>query len=450
MTVPIPRSLGLAGLSFLGLQLSLGPWRSAPSWDEAIYLSQVAPGPALPFAASRSRGIVALVAPLAAPDLPLPVIRAAIAAAAAIALALAFLTWTRIVGGAAVWAAAAFAFGWPVLLSGSAVMPNLWFALIGVALVGATIRAERDGGGWIVAVLGLAAAGALFRPFDAVVLAVPLIAWTAGRRHASAAASVLAGIVLGIAPWLVEMSVRFGGIGAALDEAAREGHVGTTGQAVDLAERLALVDGPLSGPPGSVSLPAVGWSVVVVALVISGVVAARTRRGAVGLAAVGAVALASAYLVVVDAPAARFFLPAFALAVLPVGVALDRASRGVRLVPVVGLVAVAWIVTNGALAWRLADQAVDDRSFLRTAGAIVRELAGTDPCAVIGYSWPQIAYEAGCAGVPDRDAPAAVAEALGDGARVFVARSGGAQSDLLDDPVFVHPRVVVEEVRPEP
>lgn len=449
MNVPIPRGLGLVGLGFLGLQLSLGPWRLAPSWDEAIYLSQVAPGPALPFAASRSRGIVALVAPLAAPDLPLPVIRVAIAAAATIALVLAFLTWSRVVGDAAVWAAAACASGWPVLLSGSAVMPNLWFALICVALVGATIRAERDGGGWIAAVLALAVAAALFRPFDAVVLAVPLLAWSAARRHVGVVASVLAGIVLGIAPWLVEMSVRFGGIGAALDEAAREGHVGTTGQ-VDLAERLALLHGPLSGSSGGVSLPAVGWFVVVVALAASGVVAARKRRGSVGLAAVGAVALASAYLVLVDAPTTRFFLPALALAALPVGVALERASRNARLVPVVGLVAVAWIATNGALAWRLADQAEDDRSFLRTAGAAVRERAGADPCVVRGYSWPQIAYEAGCGGVRHAVAPAAVEQALGDGARVFVARPGSERSDPLGDPVFVHPRVVVEEVRPEP
>src|SRR3954463_3110541 len=79
-----------------------------PSWDESIYLSQVSyAAPALPFAASRSRGIVVLVAPLAWLHSPLWIVRFSLALAAAAALAGTFAIWNAVIGRPAAWVAAA-------------------------------------------------------------------------------------------------------------------------------------------------------------------------------------------------------------------------------------------------------------------------------------------------------------------------------------------------------
>ena len=59
------RLLLVVGASYLVAQLLLFSPSRAPSWDEAIYLSQVTPGVhAIAFAPSRARGISLLVAPI--------------------------------------------------------------------------------------------------------------------------------------------------------------------------------------------------------------------------------------------------------------------------------------------------------------------------------------------------------------------------------------------------
>src|SRR6185503_9745767 len=68
----------IAGAS-AAVQAVVGSLHRAPSWDEAIYLSQVTRGAvALPFVASRARGITVLVAPLASLGAPLWLVRLAL------------------------------------------------------------------------------------------------------------------------------------------------------------------------------------------------------------------------------------------------------------------------------------------------------------------------------------------------------------------------------------
>ncbi|MBI3648177.1 MAG: hypothetical protein HY240_05460 [Actinobacteria bacterium] len=86
-------ALVLVGVGWLAAQLLVCSPHRPPSWDEAIYLSQVRP-PALPFAASRSRGIVALAAPVVAAGGSIFQVRVWLAVASALALVAAFWPWT--------------------------------------------------------------------------------------------------------------------------------------------------------------------------------------------------------------------------------------------------------------------------------------------------------------------------------------------------------------------
>ncbi|MGZ8625616.1 MAG: hypothetical protein ACXWXK_02925, partial [Actinomycetota bacterium] len=138
MPLRTARRLAVAvGGLYLLAEIALLSIGRAVSWDEAIYLSQVDPDvAAMPFVASRARGITLLALPVVQLGGSLELVRLFLALASAGALIAAYLGWTRIVGiGAAV---AAFAFGstWVALLYGSELMPNLWSALLAVAAVG--------------------------------------------------------------------------------------------------------------------------------------------------------------------------------------------------------------------------------------------------------------------------------------------------------------------------
>ena len=119
-----------------------------PSWDEAIYLSQVAPGAeALPFVPSRARGITFLAIPVLQLGGSLAQLRLFLAVASAAALTAAFRMWAPVIGFGAVAAALLFAAAWPALFYGSELMPNLWVALVCVAATAVLARrlASRRG-----------------------------------------------------------------------------------------------------------------------------------------------------------------------------------------------------------------------------------------------------------------------------------------------------------------
>ena len=100
------RLLLVVGLMFLGAQLLAFSLDRPPSWDEAIYLSQVAPGAeALPFVPSRARGITFLAAPVLQLGGSLVHVRLFLAVASAVALTAAFRSWAKVTGLGAVAAA---------------------------------------------------------------------------------------------------------------------------------------------------------------------------------------------------------------------------------------------------------------------------------------------------------------------------------------------------------
>src|SRR5712691_2449186 len=134
---PSARWLITIGAGFFAAQLILFSVHRAPSWDEAVYLSQVTPGAhAVFFAPSRARGITLLVAPVVGLGGSIAAVRVFLAAASSVALAASFLPWISVLGPAAALAAFLFGLCWLGLFYGSEVMPNLWAALAGVAAVG--------------------------------------------------------------------------------------------------------------------------------------------------------------------------------------------------------------------------------------------------------------------------------------------------------------------------
>jgi hypothetical protein len=398
-------------------------WSQGPSWDEAIYLSQVGPGPALPFAPTRARGIELLAAPVAWLTREPVAIRAWMFGLALVGISLAFRAWRGVLERRAlIGAQVALCSSWVAAHYATRVMPNLFAGLAILAGVAFAERAARDGGRRDPVWLGSAfAVAALVRPADAAVAAAAIAAWAMIRRAgrwAAIAAAVAVGAAVGSLPWLAEMSVRFGGPGGALEAALPLSHVGTTGVGEGIVRYLSVADGPTTGPVSPAPVPVVGATMVAAwsALALVGVL----RRGPVGtpvrLAASGGAALIAFYVAGVGGVAPRFLLPGLALLSVPAGAGLavlwTRAGRGLRLglVAAVGLAAIwnAQIFHDREVAAARVADANDELAALATPGRA---------CVIVAeIRYPQLGYLTGCRARPlDETSGELLARSLGDG-----------------------------------
>ena len=405
------RLLLLVGAAYLVAQLLLFSPKRAPSWDEAIYLSQVTPGVhPIAFAPSRARGITFLVTPVAVAGGSVATVRLFLAVASSVALAASFLVWVPALGLAAPGAAFLFGFTWLGLFYGSEVMPNLWAAILAVAATGALVRRLEGSACWgavgASALLGLMA---LVRPADALVLGVALALYILLFRRSSIGVLVplSAGLAIGWAPWLIEMSVRFGGPVRAMREAAALGHLTTLGIGDRVLQNLALTNGPTIGPESSPHVPLAGalWWGMTVGLAVVAVVRTRGTRmsGPVLCAVLAGSALAAEYLVLVSGLAPRFLLPAYALLSLPAAVGLVSLMTGGTARRIAGAAAVA--VLAGLTAWQvgtarsIGTNAAAARGSVAAVGDEVYRLAAGRPCVVASAAgFPQVAFSSGCAG----------------------------------------------------
>jgi hypothetical protein len=405
-----PRLLVVVGVAYLIAQLLLFSSNRAPSWDEAIYLSQVTPGvDAIAFAASRARGISLLVSPVTMAGGSIRVVRVFLAALSSVALVGSFLLWLPALGLGAAVAAFLFASTWVGLFYGSEVMPNLWAAVLAVAAAGAFVRLVEDGARWAtIAAAVLVGLMSLVRPIDALVLSGALTLYVLLFRRSSKRALVWlgAGLAIGCGAWLIEMSVRFGGPARAIREAAALGHLTPFGLGERVFQNIALTNGPTIGPEAHPDVPLVGllWWGTTVAL--AGVAVVRTRsgrRGAVLCAVFAGSALAGEYLVLVSGLAPRFLLPAYALLSLPAATGLLCLLAGGVPRRVGGAAAVA--VLAGLTVWQVATartigtNAAVAREKVADVGDEVRRLAAGRPCGVASAAaFPQLALASRCAG----------------------------------------------------
>ena len=416
----VRRLVVLVGMGYLIVQLFAFSFDRPPSWDEAIYLSQVNPGAEpLPFVPSRARGITFLAIPVLQAGGSLLQLRFFLAVASAVALIASFRAWAPVVGLGAVAAALLFAGAWPTLFYGSELMPNLWVALIAVAVTAVLARRLARGEGHYDELIagGLVALAALIRPLDAIVLTSALLLVPIAVRRATASWTVhlLLGLAAGWAPWLVEMTARFGSPGEAFAAAARLGHTGRWSLFENARQYLALSDGPSIGPVGAPEIPVSGllWFVGLAILVVLGV-RASSRKGllpSIVVPMAAGIVLAAEYVVLTDAQAPRFLLPGLALLSVPAGSGLvsiattirdrDRADP-IRIAAAgASLLVIVWAVVQIGIGAKVEAGVIGQRATAEQAGLEVRRLAVGEPCHLYSEaSFPIVGLSAGCRAAP--------------------------------------------------
>ena len=422
------------GGAFFVVQLILMPLRRPVGWDEAVYVSQVTPGmDALFVEAWHSRGITLLIAPVTSLGGSLADLRLFLMVVSAASVTLAFRIWIPVIGLAAPIAAFLFSFTWLSVFNGSSVMPNFWAAVLGVGLAACVVR-RLQGGGLVFAVLASAmlAAMALVRPTEATVVAgaVGLFVLVARRTSWRLVLGLGGGLLLGWLPWIVEMSIRFGGVPEAIRAANSQGHLTVVPVTDHVLAYLGFAYGRAKLPP--VGLPWAGllwWGL----LVVLAAIAFRRRvdpavRKAALLGVVTTLALAFEYFVLVSFIASRFLLPAYAFAAIPAAIGLRSLLRERLPVRVVGAVAlvvlIPWAVWQGQVAGRVeARESRGGRRF-EAAGQLLRDLANGTPCSFVSPgAYPQIHFVSGCTGgalsFPPRPTRAQW-DAVGKGHEVFM------------------------------
>ena len=423
--------LVLACATFFALQWTLFPHDRPPGWDESVYLSQVTPGAEVAFFAGwRARGITLLVAPAIWVGASIGELRIFLMVVSAVGVGLALAVWKPIIGMAASVALFLFSCTWIALLNASQVMPNFWTAVLGLAAAGYTVRWNEGGRGRHAALAGAALAlTALVRPTEATVIFAILAALVVlGRRSWTALGALSAGLVVGWLPWVVEMSVRFGGPLEALRGAA-SGHVAPAAVTQNLRRYLAYTDGELIS--AVVPLPGIVWWVALAVLAVVGIVRAATRpeRVAASVGAAAALAVTIEYVVFVPVLAPRFLLPAYAFAAIPASIGVVSLFRGRMILRSAGVVvllaAIPWAVWQAGVAQRVEAEATRVGRLFWQAGQQIGRMAAGDTCSFMSPAGhPQIQLASGCAGreLPRTEGPTQQElEQLGrDGGFVFV------------------------------
>ena len=384
-------------------------------FDESVYVSQVSgQAPAAFFSAPRARGISLLVAPVTLWTSQVWVMRVYLAVLSSAALLAVFWLWRPLRGDRLLAVAAAlFASLWITLFYGPAAMPNLWVALCGLAAVGCFLRAAGNPADRLAhGVLGASiVVASLMRPSDAVWLSIPMVGALLLRRawrRASLAGVVFGGLAVGLAPWVVESYLRYGGLVARLH---RSGKVeGGFGLHFPFVDQLKAQSGRLLCRPctGGWSHPVTATWLLVLPLLVAAcaVVAMRTRRGATAWLPLACAATAAIpYLALVNYAAPRFLLPTYALLAIPIAdllAAMIRTASPARRPAIIILVAVCLaghLTIQYAVAWHtIRKTATGSQDRTRVAHALHR-LGVRAPCLVTGDQDIPIGFAAGCQAV---------------------------------------------------
>ncbi|MBL1096778.1 pyridoxamine 5'-phosphate oxidase family protein [Streptomyces coffeae] len=487
---PVPW-LGLVALGYAVAQLAvvIPHTGHALGWDESVYVSQVDPrNPPAFFSAPRSRGISLLVSPIVAATSSIPVLRALLTVLSALALYASFRVWTRLLPRTTVALAALLFSGlWITMISGPAVMPNLWVALGAVAAVGWFLRvpADRNARWWLAAVL---AGATLVRTPDGGWLGLPLLVWAiAVRAWRPALPAVAGGLLLGAAQWIGEAYERFGGIAQRLAESSDvEGGMGLH---FAVGAALRSLNGPQLCRPCEMPLrhpELTVWWLALPLLTTAAVIAAlrehqrqRTRvRVGLGrpdprrvpglpttlLPVICAGALAVPYLLLIDYSAPRFLMPSYALLALPIAGLVFRVVRIAKsprhMAIALGVVITLQLVSQCLVLSHAAGQSDTVTGRYRTAADALARLGLRPPCLLIGDRALPVAYHAGCSSAQTRgnnkstSTPALLRRAAHEPTALLTKRKGGRPPSYARDWVaFPLPgtewnvRVPVEQAR---
>lgn len=395
-------------------QLLLFTLQRPLSWDEVVYLAQTAPGePAMDWGPQRARGIAVLAAPVGLLHASAETVRLYFVVVSAVGLFLAFRPWLRVLGQVAAVGAAVFGFSWVGLYFGMDVFPNLPAALATVGTAGAVASfVWRDHRRSLLGIAAGIALVAFFRPPDSVwvsaplMLGVMLMAW---RRAASVAVAFFVGGVVGWAPWLIEMSVRYGSPLRALAAAQTESASGLPRN--DLHQYLNLIEGPvrLIVTDPTLTYRALAALLFVTVLMIVGLLQ-RTTRPVAALCLLGGVGGVAPYLILRAGVNLRYLLPGWVLICIPVALGaaalwhLVTSRRSLLLrgagTGLVAAVAVLWVLSNSVVAARNAEVTILNERGNYLVAQELADLAGDRPCAfVTEFGFPQMTWATDCIGL---------------------------------------------------
>jgi hypothetical protein len=426
--------IGLAWLAGVALAFTLAvlvstPLRMSLAWDETVYASQISNHLPMLWSAERARGLPLLVAPVTLLTGSATVLRVYLALLGGLGLFAALLCWRRLrPDWVLALAGLVFAGLWVVESQASQVYPNFWIALAALAGVGLFLRKMTGvGRRGSVVLLGVAAAfTSMMRPPDALALFCPLLLAAAvivlvGRsdwraelsRVFGAVAAIVIGLAVGIAEWVLEAYLYFGGPLHRLK--LQSSAVGGTKFAPLNSLRI-LDGGRASSVPGFPSLT--GWSdpwlmlwwLAFGLIALLGIYVTWRSRGWL-LALTPAFCAACEYLIYTF-PArdnSRYLLPTWALLAIPaadgLGWLLTRPKGQLRLAAIP--LAVAFLVVEfGTQHAVLGTQTAADQALAHSSDSVgdsLRQLGVAPPCVVTSDARPYFvpvsepaAYGLGC------------------------------------------------------
>lgn len=396
------------------------------NWDEVVYISQLTPGePAAFMHPHRTRGMSLLVAPAALLDASPLVTRIWMTFLAAAGLVGAFAPWVRLVGKVAALAAGLLVSFWVSSFYGAEVYPNFPVALALVAAIGLVANFAVTGRARLLWLAGAClAAAALIRHVDAVVAGAGLgvaVLLTLPRHTVAVGSRLLAGGLLGLAPWWIEGWIRFGA--TPIELVTRSQSASTGGRfAIQLPLYMDHLEGPLrcinecradflAAPQWLWPPPRTAIVLLFVAVFLArGLLPVGRVQGARtwSLILLPALALTAFYSLSGSAANLRYLIPVWALLALPVADGMLEPVRRAR----TSSTRSAILLTGGALlvavaTWQtslaadtLAEHVVS-RERARILGELLTQRADGEPCAAaVQYSFPQIQYWSSCLTAP--------------------------------------------------
>ena len=405
--------VAFAAASLIAVPVTLGL-----GWDEVVYVSQYGThAPAAFMSAPRARGVTLLVWPVASWLDSTIALRLFLTTTAAASLGLAFWVWSRVTRrpGIAALAAGLYASLWIALFYANAAMPNHYTAMAALAAVGCFLLAvaEPDRPGAYLGLVAALAVAALMRPSDAFWLGLPLLGATLvvpAFRRWRLAGVVVAGLVVGGAPWAIEAELRYGGL---LERIRQASDVqGGTSLQFSLGDVISTLDGPILCRPCDSPLrwPAALWWVALAVLLPLGVRAAQ-RAGiprTAWLPLVVAASMAFPYLFLIGYSAPRFLLPTYALALVCAAsglAALLSAAVGRWRPFVAAAVTVGFTghlaIQAGILHHVVSEQSRRSADWTRMAQTL-RSHGVRSPCVISGDEAIPIAYYTGCRALEDQ------------------------------------------------
>jgi hypothetical protein len=386
----------LSPLVLLGIHWWFGP-------DETVYLSQInSHVPAGAFSAPRARGATLIAAPITLLTSSTAAVRVWVTALSGVGLYLAFRPWLKLRAGYVVpLAALIFSSIWAVIYYGFEVMPNEFVAFGALAACGYLLRYLDEGQRrHLVPIVASIAAIGLLRPSDAfycggAFVLCCLALRSPKRRRLIAGSAVAAGVVLGVAEWVIEAFVSYGGLLHRIDDAQAE--QGGGGLHFAGAAQLHALAGPIlcrgtchitSGVVYQL------WWFAAAGLLIVAVLVARRRRelSLIVVPVFVGLVMASQYIFTVTYAAPRFLIPTYALLSLPCAYAAIALVKSIRRTnPRIALrsVLVAALVVNAVIQVQVildkikpSDQRYTHDVFV--AVHALRRLGVDKPCLVLG------------------------------------------------------------------